>query len=469
VGARAYGRDMTRQPPPHILIAGGGVAAVEAVAALRALAGPLPRITLLAPGAELTQRAASVAAPFGFGRPGSLPFEAIQRHARFDFHRGTLAAVEPDERIVIDDHGERLAYDVLLVAIGARTAPALPGAISFAGPADAGAVTEALERTSRVAFVLPAGAGWALPVYELAIMAAIELRGRGGEPELTVVTPERAPLWVFGPDASAAIGELLAERGIALRTGARAVAVRPGELELADGAVILADRVIALPRLTGPAVPGLPHTTDGFIPVDRHGRVPGVPGVYAAGDATTFPLKQGGLATQQADAAAEAIAAELGALVEPASFRPVLRGLMLTGGAPLYLRSRLSSAGEPEESCSRPAARWPVAAVSRRALWWPPSKIAGRYLAPLLATARPPLLSSALLQDLPAGPVTDDHDDARELALLLADEDAAMGDYVQALHALDAAAVLTGGIPPAEWAQRREAWLVAARSQPAPV
>ena len=141
---------------------------------------------------------------------------------------------------------------------------------------------------------------------------------------------------------------------------------------------------------------------------------------------------------------------------------------MLTGGAPLYLRSRLSAAGEPEESCSRPAARRPVAAVSRRALWWPPAKIAGRYLAPLLATARPPLLATSALQDLPAGSVTDDRDDARDLALLLADEDAATGDYVQALHALDAAAMLTGGSLPPEWAQRRDAWLIATQDALAP-
>jgi sulfide:quinone oxidoreductase len=452
---------MSRKPPPHILIAGGGVAAVEAVAALRALAGPLPRITLLAPESEFVQRAASVAAPFGFGLPAALPLDAIRRHARFDLHRGTLAAVEPAERIAIDDHGERLAYDVLVVAIGARTHAALPGAVSFGGSADAPAVAAAVEQTSRLAFVLPASSSWALPVYELAIMAAIELRGREAEPELTVVTPEPAPLYVFGAHASAAVADLLAERGIALRTGARAVAVRTGELELAEGPAVPADRVIALPRLTGPAVPGLPHDADGFIPVDRHGRVRDAPGVYAAGDATSFPLKQGGLATQQADAAAEAIAAELGAPVEPAPFRPVMRGLLLTGGAPLYLRASLSPAGEPEESGSRPAARRPAAAVSHRALWWPPGKIAGRYLAPLLATARPPVLSSAPLQDLPAGPAPADRDDAYELALLLAEGDAAMGDYAQALHALDAAAALTGGVLSAEWAQRRDAWLAA--------
>jgi sulfide:quinone oxidoreductase len=455
---------MTRTPPQHIVIAGGGVAAVEAVAALRALAGPLPRITLLAPEAEFTQRPASVAAPFGFGFPAPLPFDAIRRHARFDLHRATLARVESDGHAAVDEHGEAIRYDKLLIAVGASPQPALEGAITFGGPADAPAVAQALEETSRLAFVLPTASGWALPVYELAIMAAVELRDRGADHEITVVTPEPAPLWVFGAEASAAIEELLGERGIALRTGARAVAVRDGRVELADGPVVRADRVIALPTLVGPAIPGLPHAAHGFIPVDAHGRVPGVPDVFAAGDATSFPLKQGGLATQQADAAAETIAAELGVAVEPAPFRPVMRGLLLTGGAPLYLRSALTPSGEPEQGSARRTARCPSSAVSRRALWWPPGKIAGRYLAPLLATARPPVLSTAQLQDLKAGAVDDDRDDARELALLLADEEAATGDYAQALHALDAAAALGGGVLPAEWAEKRDAWMAARRT-----
>jgi hypothetical protein len=41
----------------------------------------------------------------------------------------------------------------------------------------------------------------------------------------------------------------------------------------------------------------------------------------------------------------------------------------------------------------------------------------------------------------------------------LAEEEAAMGDFAQALYALDAAAALTGGIPDdEEWARRRESW-----------
>src|SRR5688572_7970220 len=139
---------MTRKPP-HIVIAGGGVAAIEALAALRALAGPLPRITLLAPEAELTSRPASVAAPFGFGAPAPLPFDAIQRHAHFLQHRGTLAAVDVEAHEATESGGEVIGYDKLLVAIGARRRAWLPGATSFGGAADAAAVSRALDDSPR--------------------------------------------------------------------------------------------------------------------------------------------------------------------------------------------------------------------------------------------------------------------------------------------------------------------------------
>jgi hypothetical protein len=96
-------------------------------------------------------------------------------------------------------------------------------------------------------------------------------------------------------------------------------------------------------------------------------------GVYAAGGATNSPIKQGGVASQQADAAAEAIAARAAADVDPQPFRPVLRGLLLTGSTPRYMRAEVSG-GRGED--------W---RVSDHALWWPPSKIAGKRLAPYLA------------------------------------------------------------------------------------
>jgi sulfide:quinone oxidoreductase len=292
-------------------------------------------------------------------------------------------------------------------------------------------------------------------------MAAVELRSRAADVELTLVTPERAPLWIFGEPASTALSRMLRERDVKLVRG-RPAGIVPGHLVLERGELVPADRTVVLPAIQGPWIQGVAHDDHGFIPVDGHGRVAGAPGILAAGDATTFPIKQGGLATQQADVAATTVAADLGAVDTPSPFRPVLRGLLLTGGAPLYLRAQLTAAGQPERTSH--ARRSLRGEVSTRALWWPPGKVAGRYLAPYLATARPPLLGREPLRDRIAGPpsaTAADFDDAFELALLIADEDAAVGDLSQALHALDAAAALTGGVLPPEAAMKRDAWRAA--------
>jgi sulfide:quinone oxidoreductase len=130
--------------------------------------------------------------------------------------------------------------------------------------------------------------------------------------------------------------------------------------------------------MLGPGIAGLPADERGFIPIDDHARVGGVDDVYAAGDGTTFPIKQGGLGTQQADAAAEHIAARFGAPVEPQPFHPILRGQLLTGEESLHLQQDVAGgAGE--------------GAASADYLWWPPHKVSGRYLAPWLEGDAPHL------------------------------------------------------------------------------
>src|SRR6266498_2970273 len=164
--------------------------------------------------------------------------------------------------------------------------------------------------------------------------------------------------------------DLLELRGIELRLRTVPMRFERGALQVAPDGEIATDRVVALPVFEGPRIPGIPCDRRGFLATDEFGRVVSEEDVYAAGDMTHFPLKQGGIATQQADAAAAAIAARSGAPVEPAPFRPVLRGLLLTGMAPRYLRT---------EAGTRPG-------VDTEPLWWPPAKIVGRYLAPFLAT-----------------------------------------------------------------------------------
>ena len=445
---------------------GGGVAAVEGMLALRALAGRMPEITMVAPDLELSPPAASVASPFGFGAPPALPLGPLAASHEVRLLRSELARVDTTRRLAILADGGKLAYDHLLIAVGGRRRAAVPSALTFRGHGDVGRVEEALDdmaagRAERLVVTIPSLETWPLPAYELAIMAAVELRSRGlAAPDVALVTPETQPLEVFGPVAGEAIANLLSERGVTLYTSRTPLSLVSGFLRTAEGRTIPADRVIALPGVTGPFIPGLPHDARGFIPTDAHARVLGCAGVYAAGDATTFPLRQGGLAAQQADAAAEAIAESLGAIAQAEPFRPVLRGVLLTGGAPLYLRAVLGTEQTPVARHVRAGA---ASSAGQRALWWPPAKVAGRYLAPLLATARPSALLRTPMSDLGPSHAEDrGDDDPLALALALADEDARCGDYRQALHALDAAQALTGGVLPEAYAAKRRDWLASA-------
>ena len=455
----------------RVVIAGGGVAALETLLALRALAGRLVDITLLSGEREFVYRPVTVAEAFDRGEAHVYDLaEILAEQGGGRLVHASLADVEARSRIAVTDDGRRIPFDVLVVAIGAVPRAPFPGAFTFRGRGDVpdlrGLLNDLITgRAESVALALPSERMWPLPLYELALMTASHLNEHGaGDVKVTLLTPEEEPLELFGPAAAEAVRPLLASRGIIVRSSSLPALVRGRTLLLAGGAEVFVDRVITLPVLEGPNLRGLPHDQHGFVPVDSFGRVSDLDHVYAAGDVTTFPLKQGGLATQQADAVAEAIAAMAGAAISPTPFRPVLRGLLLTGGAPLYLRAepqrfQHETTVAIEAPADRRTAR-DASAAAGQALWWPPAKIAGRYLAPYLATARPSPLASGLLADrvpVPGPPTSDeDQQEALALSLLLADCDARWGDYASALNALDAAEALQGALPPEYEARRRE-------------
>ena len=382
-------RHGTLRPMTRILIAGAGVAAVESVLALRALAGSRAEIELLAPAPELIQRPDSVRTPFGGERAPRVGLAELARDLGVRLHRDGLASVESEQHHVLTRDGDSVPYDILVVATGARSREAVQGAITFRGPMSAGVVEQAVARLFddqelRLAFVAPGGAHWPLPLYELALLSAATLREGGvADPDIVVATPEHAPLEALGAAVGEAVRGALDRAGIDLITSATAVGAFEGAVRLENGALLDADIAVALPELVGPSIAGLPHDEEGYLPVDEHGRVVGCSDVYAAGDATAFPIKHGGLAAQQADAVADAIAARLGAVGLPEPFRPVLRAMLLTGGDPLYLRAELGAKG------LLPAA----GTVSTEPLWSPPGKIGGRYIASFLesGTAGAPL------------------------------------------------------------------------------
>ena len=181
-------------------------------------------------------------------------------------------------------------------------------------------------RIDKLAFVRPAGASWPLPLYDLALMTAADCAAHNrSEVELSLITPEESRSGSSATPASAAIRRLLDEAGVtsAYRQLRRTESPRAAG-HLPRQPFVAVDRIVTVPRLVGPSLRGVPSGPDGFIHTDAHGQVPGLDDVFAAGDATAFPVKQGGLAAQQADAVAEAIAASAGADIDPQPFRPIL-------------------------------------------------------------------------------------------------------------------------------------------------
>jgi sulfide:quinone oxidoreductase len=361
-----------------VVVVGGGVAALEVMIALRALAQERVAIDLVAPNREFTYEPLSVLEPFELCETPRFEVARIAADQSARYHADGAAAADADRKRIWTKGRRELRYDTLVVATGARPREGVGGALHFGGHRDAAGIAALLAEAERgevrkIAFAIPAGVVWALPAYELALNTAAHLAARDVATSLTLVTPEDAPLELFGPPVSDMVRGLIEDAGIELLTSSYPTAVQPDGLAVVPAGRVEADRVVALPRLEGRFVQGLPHDERGFIPTGLDGQVKGVADVYAAGDVTTFPVKQGGIAVEQAATIAETIAARAGAPVEPEPFRPVLRGLLLSASGPRYLSAHITRGPAIESE------------VGVEPLWWPPSKIAGRHLAPFLA------------------------------------------------------------------------------------
>ena len=362
----------------RVVVVGAGVAAVETCLALRALAGKQVQLTLVAPERWYESKPAAVGEPFGVAQVRRFDLDRIAADVGAQRVFATASSVEVDQKRLLVSGGPPIGYDALVLACGATPVGAIPGAVTFAGPREVPLVRAVIEQTAtgaaeRLVFAVPSNVGWTMPLYELAFLTARHLADRGARASLAIVSPEPAPLPAFGGAVSREIRGLFDRWDITFHGERTPIEFRGGELRTIPSGVVAADHVLALAQLRGVRIAGLPADNDGLLWTDVFGRVGDLPDVYAAGDITAFPIKQGGIAAQQADSVASTIARAAGADVPPDPFKPVLRGLLLTGDGERYLSSDIvGGSGDTSEVENEPA-------------WWPPVKIPGRHLGPYLA------------------------------------------------------------------------------------
>ena len=268
---------------PRVLVAGGGIAALEPLLALRVHAGAHLSITLLSADAVLAPPAMTVAEPFERGGGQAHDWREISTDLDARLVLDRLVAVDTDAATVFTDGGRRIPYDLLVVATGARRVEPLAGALTFGMRPSPTArlravVADVLTGTaSSIAFALPWPSSWSLPLYELALMTAHELRQHGSPAAVRIVTPELRALQLLGPAAHAALQPLFHTLGVELVCAVQPRAVVAGGLQLHDGDVVEADHVVTVADIVARPLPGLPSDRAGFVPVDAYGRVVGEP------------------------------------------------------------------------------------------------------------------------------------------------------------------------------------------------
>ena len=365
--------------PFNVLIAGGGVAGLETALAVRELAGDRVTITILAPEPEFVYRPLRVREPFAGPSANRYSLAEIAADIGVELKQDAFKWLDAPRNMVHTESGEQLSYDALVLAMGARLKPRFRHALTI----DDRKLDEQLHGLiqdlengyiHKLAFIAPEPMPWPLPLYELALLSARRAYDMNETVAITIITAEDAPLAVLGSVVSQAVQKTLDSSGIQVITGTHAETPERGQVSLfPQGGTLSVDRTVALPELFGPSTPGVPTFDDhGFIPVDSHCRVRGLDRVFAAGDATDFAVKYGGIAAQQADVVAEGIAKLAGVPIDPRQFNPEVHGMLLGGAEPLYFSARITGT------------RGSASVVEDHADWASGAKIAAKYLAPYL-------------------------------------------------------------------------------------
>jgi NADH dehydrogenase FAD-containing subunit len=325
----------------RIVVVGGGIAGVEAVLALAATL-PGARIVLLTRSPVLRILPNLVYVPFGVpAEQVDIDLEAtLAGHDHCEVTYGSVSEVDADRRVVVLTDGRRIPWDALVAAPG--TIPDPTSGRRLRSLADAEELRDELEvlaaapwASDVVIRVLP-DSSWSAPAYELAFLADVWLRAvdRREEVDLVVVTDEREPFELLGPEPVQAVDDELSMRSIEVMRG-----MQPQRIEMIDG-----DLVVDVGGLDAARIRGIPgRSSSGFYETDDSCRV--ARDVYVVGDAAGFPIKAGFATAWQARRVAHALGGDMDRLGEETDGIPhdELEYQMDLGGSTLAVRLHAES------------------------------------------------------------------------------------------------------------------------------
>jgi sulfide:quinone oxidoreductase len=315
---------------PQVLVLGSGFAALETAFLLRMRLHEQVDIRLVSDREQFLFRPNSIYVPFG-ADPGSLLVDLHKAFAKrnINFERGSVAAVDPDNRFVSLADGQRFRYDKLVVATGADTnVGEVPGLAEHAATIwttdsmlevrkrfEQARVRAGRGERQRILFLVPPNNKCSGPLYEIVFMLETWLRRQHvrDHVDITWSTYEHGFIQAFGPRLHELVTEEFADRGIDGHIEEVVTEVKPGEVHYADGSTRDFDHLIAFPPyVSALRYEGLESDERGFVHAELETRQAiGHDDIYVPGDAGDFPIKQAFLAFLQADAVASHITAEV--------------------------------------------------------------------------------------------------------------------------------------------------------------